>query len=333
MLQMGVIGLGVMGESHIQVYNNLPDVRVKAVCDNRPAQAEAVAQRYGAQAYTDFHSLLADPEIRAVSICLPDNLHVEATALALRMGKHVLLEKPLADTSESGKRIAEEAAKHPELVCTVGYNLRYDYRYARLQQEVTSGSIGELIQIYCRRNSPITGALRFAGHSDLYIHVTIHDINLLHWVTGMQPKRVFAKGRSVLLAEQGMTDSLFALITYENGLLACLESAWNLHPHTPGVLDDRMEVIGTRGVIHTEPCGKGIQIVNDSGVKTPDTRHRPILDGRFSGILKEELLDFVLAILQQRPPKTAAAEALDDLYVMEAIARSMREGCEVEVGR
>lgn len=333
MLQVGVIGLGVMGESHIQVYNNLPSVKVAAVCDNRAEQAAAVGERYGAKGYTRFEELLADAEIDAVSICLPDNLHVEASVLALRAGKHVLLEKPLADTSENGRRIAEETAKHAGLVFAVGYNLRYDYRYARLQQEVASGSIGDPIQIYCRRNSPITGALRFAGHSDLYIHVTIHDINMLRWVTGMQPKRVFAKGRSVLLAEQGMTDSLFALITYENGLLACLESAWNLHPNTPGVLDDRMEVIGTRGVIYTEPCGKGIQIVNDSGVRSPDTRHRPILDGQFSGILKEELLDFVLAILQHRPPKTSAVEALDDLYVMEAIARSMHEQREVDILR
>lgn len=329
-MNVGVIGLGVMGESHVQAYSRIPGVCVKSVCDCREEKAREVAERYGAKAYTDMNEMLADPSLVAVSVCLPDNLHLDASIMALRAGKHVLVEKPLADTVENGRMIAD-AAKKADRVFTVGYNLRYDYRYARLKSAVDEGAIGDLIQISCRRNSPITGVERFAGHTDLHIHVTIHDINMVHWITKANPVKAYAKSRSILLSDLNMADCMFALVTYDDGLVVCYESAWNLPANYPGVLDDRIEVIGTKGLITTEPCTKGVQITNASGFQTPDTRHRPILGGSISGILKEELSGFLLSILKNEPPMVTAQEALADLYVAEAIARSIREEREVQV--
>ena len=330
MINIGVIGMGVMGKSHAQVYNKLPGVSVKAVCDNDINRAKEQAGIYQAEACSDYRKLLENPAIDAVSICLPDDLHVDATLAALKARKHILLEKPLADTLENGL-IISEAVKNYERIFAVGYNMRFDPRYARLKAGIDSKVIGDIIYITSRRNSSVNGPMRFKGHSDLCIHVMVHDINMVNWFISAKPLRVFARSRDVVLHNHGMTDVIIALITYSNGVIVSMEASWVMIPEWPLAVDDHMEVVGTGGVIYVDGCGEGLRIVSKDGISSPDTRYRPIINGLYGGDLEEELITFLRAVEKGGVSVTGADEGIQDLQVVDAILRSINEGKETEI--
>jgi predicted dehydrogenase len=98
--RVAVIGAGFMGERHARIYAGLPDVELVAVCDARESVARDVAALTGAAAhYADFAELLRRDDLDAVSVCTPDGLHREPCELALRGGRHVLVEKPTTTTT------------------------------------------------------------------------------------------------------------------------------------------------------------------------------------------------------------------------------------------
>src|SRR5688500_10599892 len=108
----GVIGVGTWGELHARVYGSTPGARLAAVCDADLPRAEKVAAACGApKVYADYRELLKDPDVRAVSVVLPDFLHREAVVAAAEAGKHVLVEKPLATSVEDGRAMIDAARR------------------------------------------------------------------------------------------------------------------------------------------------------------------------------------------------------------------------------
>ena len=132
-IKVGVVGVGQMGTYHAQIYQKLPQADLVAICeynDERRAQAQ---KEFGCRAYKDYKEMLADPEIEAVSIVLPDNMHREAVEVAVANHKHILLEKPLAKELKDGKALYE-ITKDYDKVFTVGFLLRFDPRFNMIKQ-------------------------------------------------------------------------------------------------------------------------------------------------------------------------------------------------------
>jgi len=148
---------------------------------------------------------------------------------------------------------------------------------------------------------------------------------------GCEPVSVFAKNRSVLLKEQGMSDVIYALVTYENGAIACLEACWVLPENSPTVIDDKLELVGTKGVAYIDSCDNGVKFVTNSGISYPDSRHWYYVNGEVSGALAEEIMAFVNDSMNNRKSIITPKEALDSLRVVDAIERSIKEGKEVSL--
>ena len=105
----GLIGCGTWGEAHARTYVNSSSANLVAVCDTNKQVAEKVAKQHGVTNYYDnVHDLLANPDIKAVSVVTPDFLHTDIVCAALEAGKNVLVEKPLAMTVAECEKIAEE---------------------------------------------------------------------------------------------------------------------------------------------------------------------------------------------------------------------------------
>lgn len=329
-LRVGVIGVGQMGTYHAEIYGKLPQVELVALCEFNDERRAEVEKIFGCKVYKEYKDLLEDPGIDAVSIVLPDNIHRDAVEIAVKNNKHILLEKPIAKELEDGKAIYE-ITKDYDKVFTVGFLLRYDPRFNMVKQRLDSGELGDIIHLYCRRNSPITGPKRYIGASDLSMHVMIHDIDYINWYMGCEPVSVFAKNRSVLLKEQGMSDVIYALVTYENGAIACLEACWVLPENSPTVIDDKLELVGTKGVAYIDSCDNGVKFVTNSGISYPDSRHWYYVNGEVSGALAEEIMAFVNDSMNNRKSIITPKEALDSLRVVDAIERSIKEGKEVSL--
>ena len=329
-LKAGVIGLGQMGTHHARIYKKNPMLELAAICESNDRRREEAKAEFNCKAYSDYHELLADPEIDAVSIVLPDNMHRDCVETAVKCNKHILLEKPLASNLADGKAMYEALKNYPK-VFTTGFLLRFDPRYAGVKKSLDDGTLGEIIHVYCRRNSPIIGPRRYIGASDLSMHVMIHDIDYVNWYMNCNPVKVFAKARSVLLKEHNMNDVIYALVTYENSAIACMEACWVLPENSPTIIDDKLELVGTKGVAYVDSCDYGIRIVSNKKTEYPDSRHWPYVNGAPAGDLFEEITAFVNNILSGTKSIITAKQALDSLSVVDAIERSIALGQEVEI--
>ena len=329
-IKVGVIGFGQMGQVHAGIYNKLPGVKLAAVCEYNDERRAQAAEQYGCKVYKDYKDLLTDPEIEAVSIVLPDNMHREAVEIAVANKKHILLEKPLAKELADGQAMYE-ILKDYDKVFSVGFLLRFDPRFNLIKQSLDAGELGDIIHMYCRRNSPIVGPRRYIGASDLSMHVMIHDIDYVNWFMNCRPVKVYAKARSVLLKEYDMDDVIYALVTYENGAVACLEACWVLPENSPTIIDDKVELVGTKGAVYVDACDNGVRFVTGDRVQYPDSRHWYNVNGAPSGDLSDEILAFIGNIVNGTKSIITPEDALNSLKVVDAIERSIAEGREVEL--
>lgn len=328
-LRAAVVGVGQMGWQHALTYRKLPGVELAAVCEWDDRRRTEIGSELGCPTFKDYLEMFEDDSIDAVSIVLPDNMHRDAVEAAVRAGKHILLEKPLAKELTDGQAIHDLVADYDKIF-TVGFLLRFDARFAAVKRAIDGGELGEIIHLSARRNSPIIGPRRYLGVSDLSMHVMVHDIDYTNWFMDSRPIAVYAKGRSVLLAEHGMKDVIYALISYASGAVACLEACWVLPENSPTIIDDRVEVVGTKGVAYIDSCDQGVRLVGEK-ITYPDSRHWYDLNGVPAGDLGEEILAFVTSIVLGRAPIVTSQQALDSLRVVDAIERSMIEGAEVAV--
>lgn len=329
-LNVGVVGLGLQGERHARGFWKMPLVRLAAVCDINRSKGEKLAQELGAVYYESFEEMLDSGNVDAVDISLPDNMHLNAVEAAVRHNKHILVEKPMASTREDCEKICE-LVKNFKKVFMIGYILRFDSRYAGAKAAVESGQIGEPVTFYTRRNSPISGPLHYKGYTDLSMHVMVHDIDALQWILKSRIVSVFAKKSGIRLKEAGMTDSITALMTFENGVAGAMEACWVLPDTSAASIDDKMEIIGSAGVIYTDSCDRGMTIVGSDRIDSPDSRHWPDLNGEVSGALYEELTYFVNCILRGEQSMITADDGLGAIKVVQAVEQSIREGKEVQI--
>lgn len=322
-ITVGVVGMGLMGERHAAIYRQLPGVRLAGVVDIDPKVRALVHARLGVASYQDLRDFLAVQGLDAVSICLPDNLHRDATLEAFDAGLHVLLEKPLATTVSDGERLVQ-AAGCTDRVFMVGHLLRFDPRYDLARQHVRRGDVGQLAHVYARRNSALGSAQRYGSATRLTWHVAVHDVDLVRWISGREVVRVTAHASDRRLHEAGHLDSMLALLVLDDGTPCVVESCWILPPHFKSGIDAQLEIVGTDGVIEVTGLEQGLRVANATGLWQPDTmRFVEHADGRVGGVLKTELEHFVACIRTGQAPLVTGEDGLAALRVTEAMEASI----------
>lgn len=323
MVRVGVIGLGWFGEMHLETYCGVYGAKVTAICTRRPDRLAEMAAKYGiSKTYTDYHDLLADPDVDAVSICTHAKDHLEPMLAAMKSGKHVLLEKPMSVSVDECDRIME-AAKSCRQNLMVGHICRFENNYAIARQEIKNGRIGEIQSIYSRRN---VGAARAYTHLFVLSSITgdaVHDIDLMNWMVGEKAKSVYAMART--MGKVPNSDIGFVNVRYADGTLGMAESQWTMPDGSPFAIDAKMEIMGTKGVIYiTDPAQP---LVIDDGVKRdiPDTTYWPLVHGKRAGALHAELQYFTDCILQgKKPVITTMEESREVIRICAAAEESAR---------
>lgn len=321
-VQVGIIGVGAFGESHIVGYQSLPYANIAAVCDANPARAQEIAARYGiSKTYTDYNQMLGEAPLDAVSVCTPEEMHLAPTLAAIRAGKHVLVEKPIA-TNLQDARTMIEAAKAAKVFLTVGHILRFETRYALVQEQIAAGELGKLVSLTTRRNRP-----KFLAKTYLRTHgvleATIHDIDVLLWYTQDRVKRVRAICRNT--GDYPNPDATWALLEFQNGAVAYVENLW-LNPDNGGIgTNDVMQVTGMRAIANIDFVNAGLSLWRETGYIAPDVSHEPRVRGEMFGALKEELAYFTRCVLEKRPPVVISLDdAVHGLEVALAIIESAK---------
>ncbi len=146
-IKTAVIGTGFVGRVHVEGIRRLGDVELAAIAD----QSEDLARKFGEQlgverALGDYRKLLAEPEIQAVHVCVPNNLHFPVVKDALEAGKNVLCEKPLAASVAEAAELTE-LARQKKLVNVTSYNLRFYPLVQHMRRMAMTGELGEILAV------------------------------------------------------------------------------------------------------------------------------------------------------------------------------------------
>lgn len=329
-LRVGIAGLGRLGKRHAeQLARRTTGCQLVAACSPVAAEREWARNTLGvATLHTDFEAFIRDPQLDAVVLVTPTDLHADQTIAALQAGKHVFVEKPLSLDVADCERVEAVARQHPQCVAMVGFVRRFDASYQRAQAEIAAGTIGRPFLVRsqtCDLNDPEGFFVRYAaGSGGIFMDCSVHDIDLARWMLGA-PKalRAFASGTIALhpgLAEHGDVDNGLALVEFEGGARAVLYASRTMaHGH-----ETTTEIIGTEGSFNV---GVGAHRDRVERRGAHGVSHQPVADffERFGDAFAREMDAFVTACRGGPVPLTLA-DATEATRIGQAITRSLRSG-------
>ncbi len=324
-VRWGVIGLGYFGEVHSDTLATMPGIELAALCTRRPERLRELADRYNVSTrYTDYHELLNDPSVDVVSITTHIDDHRDMTVDALRAGKHVFLEKPMARTVEDCDVILD-AARQSEGLFMVGHICRFDPRVMLAKQAIDEGRIGRIISMHARRNLTKAIGREQLNKISALMGDGIHDADLMLWFSRAKPLSVYAQ--EVHPGSCKYPDGGWAMIRLEGDVVGVVESIWHLPENTPYTIDARMEVIGTEGSLYINCAEAGFEIHDSNGIQIPDTMYWPSVGGERFGILRAELRYFANCVAQGRiPDHITLEESRAAVHLMDAANASSQTG-------
>lgn len=263
-INIGLIGCGGIGRrAHLPAIVGLRDrVRLVAVADLDKARAEEAASAWGAAAYTDYHELLGRRDIQAVMVATPEFAHREQIEAAAALGKHILCEKPIANSvAEADAMLA--ACRRAGVVFMVAHSRRFTGRYMQIRAAIDRGDIGDvrLARENERRPDPRAGHTGYytpghwSGDPELShgaaLSNGIHEMDLLRWFVGGRARSVIAEQKVTIDANvKGAPDFLTCSVQFEGGAIASAE----VHNALPGSYPafHQCEVYGTAGAIRAK---------------------------------------------------------------------------------
>ena len=209
-IKIGIMGWGFMGRTHAHALRAMPlfypgagfRAEIAGICSRRLEKAREAAEELNVPYYTDdYRQLLAREEIDAVSVCTPNALHEEIALAALKAGKHLYIDKPLADTAQGARRIADQAEKSGVFTRMV-FNNRYLPVTLRARELVDQGRIGRVLSFEGRYlhsgsidpNKPIGWKQTLQG--GVLLDLGSHVLDLITWLCGY-PEAVFCAQRTL----------------------------------------------------------------------------------------------------------------------------------------
>lgn len=336
-VNVAIVGLGFMGVTHIKSYQQLPGARIVAVCDAIRLPVDGVlggvsGNIHGAEAinlgkdirtYKNLEDLLADAEVELVDLCVPTPLHGPQAIAALRSGKHVLCEKPLARTSAIAREIAN-AARAAKGFFMPAMCMRFWPGWSWLKPLADQQTYGKILAARFRRVSAPPGWSRdsyFKGGDSggALLDLHIHDTDFVQFLFG-RPTSVFSTGQSRF---SGAIDHVVTQYQVAGGATVYAEGSWLL---TSG-FNMSFTVIFERATVHFDSArGADALSVDEEGKPT-----RVVKPEGVDGYVQE--LSYLISAIQsgQAPTVVTAADGLSAVEICEAEEKSVQTGAVVQL--
>lgn len=229
------VGVGYWGKNLLRNFAALPNAELVMVCDQRPHVLTTVFEQYP-QAYTTtrYADILESSAVDAVVIATETPLHFEMAEAALLAGKHVFVEKPMAQTVAEAERLVELAEAN-DLRLMVGHLLMYHPAFTYVKNLIDTGELGDIYYMYSTRVN--LGIIR--QKENAFESLAPHDLSIALSFINSRPVAVSAQGHDYL--QQGIHDVVFATVFFEDDTLAHIHTSW-LDPHK----ERKMTVVGSK---------------------------------------------------------------------------------------
>lgn len=337
-LNFAIIGCGRVAPRHAQSLIDLRashNVNLVAVCDLIESRAQHFANTYSATPYTDYRAMLTRDDIDVVSVCVPSGLHSQIGQDAARAGKHVLVEKPIALTLDDADRLIATCKEHGVTLGVVLQN-RFNPPMRDLRALVDSGSLGRLLlgAVTVRWYRPQSyyedgwhGTWAMDGGA--LMNQSIHHIDALQWLMG-EVQSVFAY-TATLAHRMEAEDVGVAVVRFKSGALATIEGSTVTYPEN---LEGSVALFGEHGSVKVGGTALNRKVIwkvreqleTEREVLTHEAIDPPSVYGTSH---REQIIEMIQAIREQRPPITHGREARKSLEIVRAIYESSQSRREI----
>ena len=345
-IKVGIIGAGAIGKFHVDSYRQLDDVEVVAIAEKGNKRAKERAAVCGVDRwFGDFRKMLALDEIDAVNVCTPNYLHCPQTIAALKAGKHVICEKPMAmNVDESKKMVA--AAKKAKKTFMMAFCQRFAATGQAAKKVIDACDLGKVyhvrIEYIRRRGIPGLGGWftrKEQSGGGPMLDVGVHFLDLALWLTGYPAATTASAGSHRMFGHRddytwlgmwGTTpvpggpftveDLLSGFLRFRNGMTVKLEASWASNSDTRGFV----EILGDKGGLHILP---DVEFFGQHGDQLVDMK---VQLPKLSGYV-EELRHFTDCIRTRRKPIATGEQGMKVQKIIDALYRSAKLKKEVRV--
>lgn len=345
MLKVGIIGCGKIAEvRHAPEYAENPDVKLAAFYDFFQNKAKDMTNQYGGTAYSTIDELLSS-DIDAVSVCTANSDHAVSTIKALRAGKHVLCEKPMATILDDCERMIEEADKAGKLLM-IAHNQRFTNTHIEARSMIEKGVIGRVLAFQTTFGHPgpegWTGdantwffdksRAKFGAMADLGVHKT----DLIHYLIGEQITQVSAIiGTVDKCYPNGKTidvdDNALCLYKTASGVMGSMHVSWTFY----GEEDNSTRIYGTKGILRLYDDPEYSMVFEKKDGTVEKFKHDRIASNKeqtSGGRISTGVIDhFVDSIMGRAVCRIDGREALKAMRVVFAAEESARTGKIIEI--
>jgi scyllo-inositol 2-dehydrogenase (NAD+) len=331
-LGVGVLGVGEMGKRHAENLRRLvPEARLVAIADASAERARMVAEELELENwYSSLEAMLERKDLDAVLIATPDKFHAKAVETAVRAGKDVLCEKPLALNLADARAVLDAVAKEGRRL-QVGFMRRYDPAYAAAMKRIEAGEIGVPVIFKSlgrdKEWAPIA-AYESRINGMLFYTNTIHDFDLARWMMQDEVTAVHAYTTTTIRPELATHGDLVASVvnlTYRRGAIGNVESyAQAIYGY-----DVRTEIIGSKGSIFVGSLQHAPAVfLSARGGERSLADH---FLARFADAYLAEVRDFVHNMLHDHAPRVTGDDGLKALAIAVAAEKSHLQAKPIEV--
>jgi predicted dehydrogenase len=343
----GIVGCGMIAEFHTRAINEIENARVVAAYSRSVASAQKIAGMSTAtcRTYNDLDAMLADPKVDVVSVCTPSGSHKEPAVQAALAGKHVVVEKPLEITLPRCDAIIEACDGAGKRLCTI-FPSRFTPANIRLKEAIELGRFGRLtlgdthVKWWRTQQYYDSGGWRGTWQLDgggALMNQAIHNVDLLYWLMG-DVESITAMCGTLAHVRIEVEDTAVAALQFKNGALGVIEAATSAYP---GLLK-RTEIHGDRGSARVEQDDITLwefqeKVPSDDDVYAAMAGQTGFKAGASDprGIThighRDQLVDFLSAIDENRPPLVDGREGRKSVEIIRAIYRSVETGTIVKL--
>ena len=312
-VNIAVVGLGAFGQKHLDALAQIPDAKILYVAHSKQDIADEFAAKYGAKlGFTDYAELLSQPDLDAVILCTPTQMHHEQTLQALRAGKHVQVEIPMADNLAGVQEIVRLQAE-TGLIAMAGHTRRFNPSHQFIHQKIQNGdlSIQQMdVQTYFFRRTNMNALGKARSWTDhLLWHHAAHTVDLFQYQTGEKIVKANAI-QGPKHSELGIAMDMSIQLQTETGKICTLSLSFN---------ND-----GPLGTFFRYICDNGTFIARYDDLVT-GTEEPIDVSGVSVSMNGIELQDreFIAAIAEGREPNSSVASVLACYVVLDALQQQL----------
>jgi len=319
MIGIGLVGVGGWGRNHLRVLATLKalnEVDYLAVADISKETLNHFKRIYAIDAiYTSVEELINDGKIDAGIVASPTPLHFQHASLFIEKEKHVLVEKPFTTNVKEAEKLIEMADKKGVLI-TVGLLLRFSPAVEFAKELFKKSDLGEVLSVSAKRTSKWPSRKLDV---EIIRDLAIHDVDLVRFITGYEPKKVLAYGGA---SSHNLIDYASILYIYENSkgkkLPVSIEVSW-ITPYKVR----RFEITATKGMISLDLLSHRVEIADENGVRYPSIKYKEPL--------MEQDQNFVRAVRGTEPLKIPASDVIVSLQACIKAIESIEKGKSIEI--